>query len=175
MYGKIIFYSVIALFLAIFQMSFISGLPNYYNEINIVILISVFVLGFSNLRFCLYWSFGLGLIMDIYSFLMFGTYLFIFPVVILSTNFLFVNFFTNRSLYALVVLSMFSSVMFKVLLFASCYFNYFLGLKEYFLHINLEKELKIIVIEFVLAVILFYFFDYINKNSRATFLSKYKL
>lgn len=174
MYGKIILNIIIILLLAIFQVSFISALPKYFNEINIIILVLVFVLSFSNLRFCLYWAMGFGLLLDIYSFSIFGTYLLIFPLVMLLANFLFINFFTNRSLYSLVALSIFSSILFKLLLFISSYFSYFFELKNYFLHIDFREEIKIIGIEIFTAVIFFYLFTYVNKNSRAVFLSKYK-
>lgn len=160
--------------LAIFQGAFVSALPDFFNEINVLILILVFVLSFWNLRICLYWAIGFALMMDLYSFLIFGTYLIIFPIVIILANFLFVNFFTNRSLYSLLALSLFSSIIFKLLLFILSYLYYFFALRNYFLRINFNDELRVLALESILAVLFFYFFSYLNKNSRSAFLSKYK-
>jgi rod shape-determining protein MreD len=175
MYGKIIINISAILFVAMCQIAFVAGLPDIFNRINIAVIVLVFILSFSNLRLALYWALLLGIVIDVYSFFVFGTYLLLFLIVTLCAYFLFINFFTNRSLYSLVALSILSSILFKLLLFFSSFLVYSFGLKDYFLQIDLQRELKTVVVESLLAVLFFYFFNYVNKNSRFEFLSRYKI
>ena len=67
MYIKLISKLFLIIALVCLEISFISGLPGFLNQFNLVIISLVFILAFSELKDVLLWSAGFGMIFELYS------------------------------------------------------------------------------------------------------------
>lgn len=121
---KIIANIALIIILSIAQVSFISGLPGIASDVNLILVALIFILGFFNFDLALLWVLGIGFFMDIFSFSVFGVYIFSLSAAIAAANLSLNYFFTNRSLYsfsAMAGISIFvyeSAVYFFVLIFS---------------------------------------------------------
>ncbi len=109
---KIIVNIILIVILAIIQISFISGLPGIAGDVNLVLVALIFILGFSNFGLASLWAAATGFLLEIFSFLPFGAYLFSLSATIIIANFLLKYFFTNRSVYSFLALSGFASAVY---------------------------------------------------------------
>ncbi len=116
MYSKIILNTILILSLAIIQLSFISGLPAGLNNLNLILVILIFILSLVNLNTAMWWAAGAGFLLDIFSFMPFGVYLVCLFLTIASANFLLANFFTDRSLYSFLALAGLATVIYEFFL-----------------------------------------------------------
>ncbi len=171
-YGKIIINIFLILILFIVQFSFISGLPGVMSRINFVIIILIFILVLFNLKLTLLWSLGLGLLFGFFSFLPFGSELFCLLMSVVFSNFLFKNFFTNRSLYSFLLLTFFMSVFYNILmiillLIYNFFDNYILLKIDIYFWENKFYEL---MLDFIIVVMLFYIINFFSKKLKPAFL-----
>ncbi len=176
MYLKILINFILIVFLVSLQGAFIPALPSYFSNINILLVFLVFTLIVNGIDRALFYAFFAGIIMDIFSFMPFGTYSFSFIFSILAANFLQINFFTNRSLYSFLaltasatILSFLFSVIFNLLV--SLFFT------ENYLSLNNELYLSAVYqlfINTILMVFVYYLTSYLSKSFRPVFLSKGK-
>lgn len=160
--------------LSVMQISFISGLPFQMSNLNLILVILVLMLGFGDLYFVMWWSFGLGLVLDVFSFLPFGTHLIALPIAVYIAYFLLNNFFTNRSLYTFLALGAISTLVYEL----------FLQLTNFLLNINngdfsFVKSssfwmIKLSQLEFNLLAMLIFFnlLHFLSKRLKPVFLIK---
>ena len=172
MYFKIFLNSLLILFLFTFQVSFISALPGYFSNINILLIFLVYLLMISKLRITIIFAIALGALMDIFSFYIFGAYLSGFVLSIIVVNFLLVNFFTNRSLYAFLALIVSASILnFIFLTIVNNIFSVFLGdplilfNQEFFLSV-----VKQVILNSAFMILIFYLTNFLNNRFRPVFL-----
>lgn len=116
MYSKIILNTILVLLLAMAQLSFISGLPAHLNDLNLILIILIFILSLVNLNTAMWWAVGAGFLLDIFSFMPFGAYSVCLFLTIAIANFLLVNFFTDRSLYSFLALTGLATVIYEFFL-----------------------------------------------------------
>jgi hypothetical protein len=109
MYFRLISKLILILALAIVQISFVSALPAYLRELNLIIVFLIFSLEWSGGYRTAWWFLLLGLIFDLYFPLHFGFFIIFWPLIFLLTLFLSKNFFTNRSLYSFLGLTFFAT------------------------------------------------------------------
>lgn len=173
MYLKVAINTVLFSFLSILQISFVGALPSFFGKVNLVMIILVFILSFFSFRLSLLWALGCGIIFDIYSFSVFGTYSFLFVLVIVMANFLYINFFTNLSLYSCLALYIFSVLMFKFLLYFSNFVFAFFEIQDSFVFGSMENFFKTLLFELFLVFVFFYVFNYFSKNFKTSPLYKY--
>ena len=172
MYLKIFLNSLLVISLFIFQVSFISALPGYFSNINIILIFLVYLLIIGNLSTAITFAIGLGVLMDIYSFYIFGSYLsgFIFSIIVV--NFLLVNFFTNRSLYAFLALIFSASILnFLFLTIVSNIFSVFLG--DFLISFNQEFFTFVVkqsILNSAFMALIFYLTNFLNNRFRPVFL-----
>ncbi len=91
------------LFLAVIQFSLISSLPGAFNQINLVLMLVIFVMFFFGIRSALLFIFVLGFFLDIFSFQFFGFYIISLAIAVMTSYLISENWLTNKSLYSLVV------------------------------------------------------------------------
>ena len=125
MYLRFFFKLILVAALAIVQIAFVSGLPAWARELNLVIVFLIFSLEFGGSKKNIWWFLLVGFIFDLYIPIFFGFFIILWPLVFLFTSFLFTGFFTNQSLYSFLGLAFFSFV-FYYLIFN--FFFYFAGL-----------------------------------------------
>lgn len=178
MYLRIIANIFLVFLLAIFQVSFISALPAWFSNINLIIILLVFVLSIKGFSHAFWWLIGAGMILEIYSFLPFGVFLFSLMFTVLLVNFLLVNFFTNRSLYSYLALSISAIFVYEFILYLLNYFLYYFSDNDFILNINksffLEK-FGVLVVNGLAVMVLFYIYNFISKNFQPVFLVRGKI
>lgn len=163
------------LFLSIFQVAFISALPGWFNNINFLILVLVFILSLKGFAYSFWWAFGAGFILEIYSFLPFGVYVFSLCSAIMFANFLLINFFTNRSLYSYLAISSVAIFIYEFFLYFSNLLIRYFASSNFIFNINKNffwDKISVLMINVLVMTILFYVINFINKNFKPVFLIK---
>lgn len=172
MYLKIFLNSLLVLFLFTFQVSFISALPGYFSNINILLIFLIYLLIISNLSTAIIFAIAFGALMDIFSFNIFGAYLGAFVFSIILVNFLLVNFFTNRTLYAFLALIVSASILnFLFLIIINNVFSIFVG--DSLIIFNQEffsSAAKQIVLNSVFMILIYYLTNFLNNRFKPVFL-----
>ncbi len=175
MYFRIITNLIFIVFLAAIQITFVGNLPFYFNNINLLIIVLVFVLVLGGLRLALTWAVGLGILFDFYYFLPFGSFVINLFLTSLLTYFLLRNFFTNRSLYSFLALGFFANISYNIILFLIIYLNSFLTKTSSSLSFNinlLKLELMQIILNSLVIIMGFYLINFITYRWRPVFLLK---
>jgi hypothetical protein len=126
MYFRFFLKLIFVVALTIIQISFISGLPWWARELNLVIIYLVFFLEWSDAKRMIWWFVFVGFIFDLYLSAFFGFFIILWPLCFLFAGFLSKSFFTNRSLYSFLGLTFFTSIFYYL------FFNLFFYLGEIF-------------------------------------------
>lgn len=175
MLKNIIINSIFIVALSIFQLGFVSALPQYLNTINLVIVISLFILVLNGLKMTIIWVISIGFIFDIFEFKYFGIHLITLSLAIYSTYFLLRSFFTDRSLYSFLALTFFATLFYDFFLKASIYLVK-LFYNEPAVFFTDQEYLKIflaeLIMNFLAAFIIFHFVNYISHQLKPVFLGK---
>jgi len=174
-YLKIIPFILTIGLVVVIQIAFIKGLPSWLQYLNAVLVIMVFIIGLQSLSKALKWAAGFGLVLDVFSFSLFG----IFTVSLLATTiltwFVLVNFLTNRSLYSFLAATIFATFCFEVLSNIMLYFyriffslENFVGFDRYFISVKIYG----LIINLAVAIVVFYFLTILSKRYKPVFLNK---
>lgn len=116
MTAKIITNIILIISLGVVQIALVSGLPGPASNLNLALVILIFILGFSSFNFAAWWAVGLGFLLEIFSFLPFGAYLISLSLTIIIANWLLNYFFTNRSLYSFLALIAIATVIYELII-----------------------------------------------------------
>lgn len=109
---KWLFWLIFLTGLVFFQLSFIKNLPTPWSNLNLILAILFLVTLLVNYYSGLWLAVFAGLLLEIYSPAPFGGIFFPLLLVLLLADFLFRLFFTNRSLYSLLILSTAGTILF---------------------------------------------------------------
>ncbi len=101
--------------LGILQVSFLTTWPEPVSSLNVSLALIIFMTVIINYRRALWWAFGISLFLELFSGDIFGATLLSTVGMVVTINALFNNFFTNRSLYSLMILGFFGSVVYTIL------------------------------------------------------------
>lgn len=101
---QIIFFAILISLLAIVRFSLIGAWPAPFNQINLELIIVIFILFFFGWRNAAWAALILGFWLDLISFHFFGLYLISLLLTVLAAYFLLKNWLTNRSLYSFTAL-----------------------------------------------------------------------
>lgn len=173
MYSRIFINFLLLIGLVIIQISFINGLPTVFKNINLIIIVLVFILGLVGFNSAFWWAVGAGLFLDIFSFLPFGINLLCLLATLLLINFLLTNFFTNRSLYSFLVLNFFYTLIFRFFVISLNYIVDSFAKKNFAIHYNLNfliNESSALILNFILVVIIFYLLSFLSVRFKPVFL-----
>ncbi|PLX27445.1 rod shape-determining protein MreD [Candidatus Parcubacteria bacterium] len=174
-YLKIASKFFLLLSLLVFQVSFISGLPAWVSNLNLILLVLILILGFSSYRRSLMWAMGIGLLFDMYHFTFFGVNTISLLLALYLTNFLLENLLTNRSLYTFIFLTIFASAIFQLnVIFLNLVFGFLKGYEAVYSFSNIFwlDELKKIIVNVVFIFFLFYVVSFFSKRFKPMFLVK---
>jgi rod shape-determining protein MreD len=177
LYFKIILLAAAVALLGAVQLSIIKALPYPFNAVNLVIISLVFVLLFADWRSALWWSFGLGLMLDLYSFAPFGINLLGLAGTLLIVNFLLTNFLTNRSLYSVLILNTVAYLVYEIIIYALYFGLVFLtgGQLPLVFDLNfLSGQLYGWLLNLIVAFLLFYFLNFASRRYLPFFLIRKK-
>ena len=103
----------------------------------------------------------MGFFLDALSFEFFGAYLFTLFFTLLISDFLLINFFTNRSAYSFVALTFFATIFYNFSLYFLIYLSKFLEDKAFFLF-TANFWIGLILELFLNIIFVFLFFTVMN-------------
>ena len=168
------FFIVLLAFLTvILQTSLISAWPQFFNQLNLVLIVLTINLFFSDLKSTLILTLLLGFWLDLNSFQFFGFYLLSLFATVLLATWLLKNWLTNRSLYSFLAISLILTVFYNfwvaILLFLSVgnQTTFFLG--ENYFWSNLIYQL---IWSLIAAVLSFNVLAFLTQKLRPGFLEK---
>ncbi|HOZ56244.1 MAG: hypothetical protein BWY51_00094 [Parcubacteria group bacterium ADurb.Bin316] len=172
---QIFFYFLFFATLVAVHLAVIKALPYPFNKINFLIIFIIFILFVFGKRLAMFASLIIGLILDFYYFPSLGINTVSLLLTLLLTNFLLVNFLTDKSLYSFLALT--STAYFSFI--ASLHIFYYVvslggGLEANFVFNRYFFNSKIYgwLFSLIIATIIFYIFNYINKRYKPFFLIK---
>ena len=105
--------------LAVLQKSFLATWPPPIGSINLMVVLVIFLIVLGSYRQALWWAFGGGLLLELFSFDLFGAQVVSLLLTAWLVKALFNNFFTNYSFYSLTVLGIIGTVTAQALLLAA--------------------------------------------------------
>lgn len=121
------FIKQLILFLLIFLVSLalIPNLPSPLNQLNLILVFLIFISVTSSFLLGILHAFALGIFLDLYSGSNFGIFTFCLAATLMVICFIFNQWFTNKSLYALIGLTAAATILYRLLI-------YFFELAGYF-------------------------------------------
>lgn len=125
MYFRLISKLILVIALVIVQISFVSALPIWLRELNLIIVFLIFSLEWSGGYRTVWWFLAIGLFFDLYFPLRFGFFIIFWPLIFLLSFFLAKNFFTNRSLYSFFGLTFFATIFYYFIYNSAFYLSDF--------------------------------------------------
>lgn len=120
-YLKFVFLFFLAFLIFLLQYSFFNSLPGFWGKINLPLLAVICLFIFYNFKNSLYLAIFLGIFLDLFSFYFFGVYTLVFILTLFLADFVWTNFFTNRSIYSFLILGGFLSIFYNFTLYLSLF------------------------------------------------------
>ena len=177
MYGRLIVNILSIILLTMVQVGLINALPGWLSGLNIIILVIIFISVLSDFVYAWWWAIGAGVILDTFSFMPFGIYLISLALTALVINYLWKSFFTNRSIYSFMSLTIFAFVTYKLILYISTTLASLILTQSYLIEISIkfwENELFALIVNLIFVILFFYLFTFASKSLRPVFLIKSK-
>lgn len=112
---QIIALILFATLVAWLQFFLIGAWPSFFGQLNLVLLVLIFTLFFSNLSTALWLALILGFWLDSLSFYFFGLFMICLCLTVAGTQFALKNWLTNRSLYSFAALLMGATFLYNFL------------------------------------------------------------
>ncbi|HBA36748.1 TPA: hypothetical protein DCZ15_02615 [Candidatus Falkowbacteria bacterium] len=112
--GQIIFFLVFVSAAALAQFSFLSSLPEFFGQINLVVIVLLFFLFFFDFRTAVWTALIAGFWLDLISFNFFGLYLIALFLTAACAHWLSVSWLTNRSLYSFLALILSATIVYNI-------------------------------------------------------------
>jgi len=126
--------------LGIIQVSFLTTWLPPISSLNLILSLVIFLTVIINYQKGLWWALGGGLFLEFYSGLNFGVTTISLILIVVEINFLFNNFFTNRSFYSLMILGFLGSVSYNLLVLILGLVTSIFGLGYFSLGVNFWFE-----------------------------------
>ncbi|MCF7794835.1 hypothetical protein K9M50_00535 [Patescibacteria group bacterium] len=166
---------ILSYFLIIFQFTYISSLHTVFNLINLplILLILIIILGRKNYH--IYFAFLIGFIFDIYFFDIFPIFIISFLVAVMSSRYLQLSFFTNRSIYSFIVITAFATVTFN---FSYQIINFIINIYQSSNSLFLtqawfwESLGYKLILHSIIIIVLFYIINFTTRRLRPYLLEK---
>lgn len=155
------------------QVSFLTVWPEPISRINLVLTFIIFITVILSYRRALLWALVAGIILDMYSLRSFGILSVSLVTTVVFINLLFNHFFTNRSYLSLIVLSVAGTALFLLVFTLLDFLSSLLALSvlsSSFDRAFLSNASWQIGLNTVLAVVLFYAFNFISQRAKSVFL-----
>lgn len=112
---KILLNFLIVVILGIIQVSFLTTWPIPIRSLNLILSLVIFLTIVVNYQKGLWWALAGGLFLELYANGIFGVLTLSLILTLVVINFLFNNFFTNRSFYSLLILGFFGTVVYHLI------------------------------------------------------------
>lgn len=113
---KIVLNILAVVALGIVQVSLLTTWPEPVSSLNIILSLVVFLAIIIDYKKSLWFAFGCGLFTELFSIYAFGSSTLALLFTAIIVNFLFNNFFTNRSFYSLMILGFIATVIYNLII-----------------------------------------------------------
>lgn len=137
-----------------------------FNQITIILPSAIYLMVVFNLNRALWWAVVGGFLLDLFSALPFGSSAVALVTVVAIMHKLFIHFFTNRSLYSLLVLTIFGTVIYKCVIISLSFIPIVLGDGRQFFYFNFYFFNNFLALIFANAAIVSVMFLATNLFSR---------
>lgn len=175
MYIKFFLNAIWVILLSIFQIAFVGGLPAPFSRVNFLLIALAAAIFLFGLERALWWAIGSGFLLDIYTFSPFGMRAVGLSAAVILSYLLLVNFFTNKSLYSFLIITVFAGVFYEIYIALFGFAFSFFGDDRFspapapdFFMDNLEK----ILLNIAAAALIFYAVNFMSKKMKPVFLEK---
>jgi len=163
------------IFLAFFEISFISLLPAPFNRFSLFLSVIFFISIVISYHHALWLGFLEGIILNIFSVFPFGSISLAIIISLAVINFLLNNFFTNKSLYSLVILGILGNLIYLInlILIKFIFFLFGIGgndISEALSPFSLSESLWQNAFNILMLILFFYIFNFWGKKIKALFL-----
>ncbi|MEA3272928.1 MAG: rod shape-determining protein MreD [Patescibacteria group bacterium] len=168
----ILIHLFIIFFLVVFEITFVKLFPLPFNFLGIILPVIIYLVVIFGLNLGLWWAVFAGFFLDFYSLLPFGTIALALVITAFCIHYLFINLFTNRSLYSLLFLGFVGTLMYKMIIFGISFFPLLFnkGHQLYYLDFNLVKiTFASIVLNLLFLSALFYLTNMFSKRLKPTY------
>ena len=112
MFWRFLFNAILLLGLVVIQLSLVNRLPLGVGYVNLLLVVLVYLMILFGPRLALYWFIGAGWLLDVLSFNFWGLHMAAALLAYALSFFLLTSVFTNRSLYALMIIVMAATLVF---------------------------------------------------------------
>ncbi|MDD5341498.1 MAG: hypothetical protein PHC97_03650 [Patescibacteria group bacterium] len=133
---KYFYYFIISFLAALFAQTLMPNL-GFFANMNVLLVFVIFLLIVWGFNLSFIFAAFIGLFLNIYSYLPFGSFILIYLLILLGANFLYKNVFINFSLFTSLILIVLSSVSYGFLLIFLNFIFYKLNLTM--IYISLDK------------------------------------
>ncbi|MDD4271369.1 MAG: hypothetical protein PHF50_01035 [Patescibacteria group bacterium] len=170
---KIITNIILIIGLGVMQIALVGDLPGMASNLNLILVVLIFILGFLSFNFAICWVIGIGFLFEVFSFLPFGVYLISLSLTIIIANFLLNYFFTNRSLYSFLALTALATIIYElvinlfVLIFMETSSTAWLAAGNFWFSL-----LEQIGLNLLLAFIIYYVIYFLGRSFKPVFLRR---
>ncbi|MFA5070147.1 MAG: hypothetical protein WC528_02595 [Patescibacteria group bacterium] len=172
---RIFFLVILIILVLIFQLNILYFISSLSSLINPFLIIAVLLLLLYDLKISFFWVLVGAFLIDIYSINFFGLYLITYVLTIYVANFFFKRFFTNRSLYSFIIISMIATISYFVFLAGFSQLFYYIHISPYSLRLDHIFFLSVLYQTMINAFImgLAYFIAlYVSDHLKANFIFK---
>ncbi|MFH1536606.1 MAG: hypothetical protein ABID45_01315 [Patescibacteria group bacterium] len=137
-FKNIIIFLILIFFLLI-QISFLANSDFLHKNLQLIFifLLTILLLAKFSLYYCLKWAIFAGLILDIYSQFVFGSYIISFVLTLFIVYLILYKFLTNKSYYTLIALVLIGTVSYNLILFILALFFYIINVTAFKIDFNL--------------------------------------
>lgn len=174
--NKFLINLILIITVSILQVSLLSIWRAPLNNLNLILVLVVFVTIIINYQKGLWWAFGTGLFLELFSSLIFGTITLALLMTTVLLDSLFKIFFTNRSLYSLLILGALGTLSYNLIIILGGLVNNFLKINLPSLVINLKYFYQIaweLILNLMALTIIFLVFNFLTKRLKSVFLTSH--
>ncbi len=175
MKGKNIIQIILIVLLTGIQLSFIGALPGILRNLNLSLVILVFISALGKTKTTLWSAIGMGLLFDLYGLTFFGVNLLGLFLSAFGAKFFWDNYFTDRSLYSFLAITFFTNIIFRVIVYLFFFIAYIFGQETFSSLLDFKlliNELWGIGLNLLITIFIFYFVAAFSSDLKPVFLSR---
>lgn len=168
MYRYLFINLLTAVLVAFLDAAFIGSLPFGLHRLHLLPLALIFVLLLSNIRLAAWWALSGGLVLELFSFRWFGSYLIIIFIILIVIQVLLEKVVTNRSIYSIIIIS---TIIIFIWDLAFLLIDYFANVAISGWLNNIRVICFSLIVNIIIASITFYIINAVSRRFKPVFLS----
>ncbi|NQU83298.1 MAG: hypothetical protein HQ536_01160 [Parcubacteria group bacterium] len=169
---RIFIHLSIIFLLVVYEATFVQVFDHPLSYLDVVLSVIIYLTVVFNLNLALWWSVVAGFLVDLYSLLPFGTTIFALIITAFVIRYLFITFFTNRSLYSLLLVGALGTLVYKIIIFGASFLPFLFdrGYQIFSLDFNVVKAAFLsIVLNLIFLAVIFYLTNLFSKRLKSAY------